>query len=299
MTIAACYLSPEGLVLGADSTSTYANPDGHHYFNHAQKLFEVGEGSSLGIVTWGLGGLAVSSYRMLIAELADDLTATPPTSVAEVAHRWCDHFWNAYASSSFLAPLLARRDVLRAKTEYQVGVPPAPSARTEDEEDEFARLLNTLGVGFCIGGHVASNRRPAAFEITIDPYVGAKPSPVDLPVGTQKFWGVPNLILRLIRGCDIGLRNKVLASGKWAGTPAEFDAFIDEFTLQHPGTVPIRDAIDFTYTCILSTIKAMKFSNLPQVCGGPIEIAVITNDRNFRWVRHKPLDAAIAEGDVS
>src|SRR5712671_5580285 len=67
-------------------------------------------------------------------------------------------------------------------------------------------------------------------------------------------------------------------------------ASTDEYTLQHPGTVPIRDAIDFTYTCILSTIKAMKFSNLPQVCGGPIEIAVITNDRNFRWVRHKSLD---------
>jgi hypothetical protein len=65
VTMAACYLSPEGLVLGADSTSTYANSNGHHYFNHGQKLFEVGQNSSLGIVTWGLGGLAVSSYRML------------------------------------------------------------------------------------------------------------------------------------------------------------------------------------------------------------------------------------------
>lgn len=299
MTIAACYLSPEGLVLGADSTSTYANPDGHHYFNHAQKLFEVGENSSLGIVTWGLGGLAVSSYRMLIAQLADDLEAKPPASVAEVAQRWCDHFWQAYTSASFLAPLFQRRDALRTKSEYVAGKPPAPDSRTEVEENEFARLLNTLGVGFCIGGHVTNNRTSAAFEIVIDAQTGTKPVPAALPVGAQKFWGVPNLILRLIRGCDIGLRNKVLSSGKWTGTEAEFDNFVDEFTLQHPGTVPIRDAIDFTYTCILSTIKAMKFSNLPQVCGGPIEIAVITNDRNFRWVRHKPLDAAITEGDVS
>jgi hypothetical protein len=32
------------------------------------------------------------------------------------------------------------------------------------------------------------------------------------------------------------------------------------------------------------------------VCGGPIEIAVISSDRKFRWVRHKEWDAAIAEG---
>ena len=173
-----------------------------------------------------------------------------------------------------------------------------PNARTEIEENEFVGLLNILGVGFCIGGHVKADRHPAAFEITFDGR-GGKPTPISLPIGMQKFWGVPNLILRLIRGCDVGLRDKILTSGKWIGTEAEFDTLIDEHTLQHPGTVPIRDAIDFTYTCILSTIKAMKFSNLPQVCGGPIEIAVITNDRNFRWVRHKALDAAITEGDGS
>jgi hypothetical protein len=299
VTIAACYLSPEGLVLGADSTSTYANPDGHHYFNHGQKLFEVGEGSSLGIVTWGLGGLAVSSYRMLIAQLADTLEANPADSVAEVAQRWCDHFWNAYSTSPFLTPVFTRRDELAKKRPFgDVKKVSLTSCRTEEEENEYAGILNQLGVGFCIGGHVPSDRNPAAFEITFDGQ-GSKPSPISLPIGVQKFWGVPNLILRLIRGCDIGLRNKILSSGKWTGTEAEFDALIDEHTLQHPGTVPIRDAIDFTYTCILSTIKAMKFSNLPQVCGGPIEIAVITNDRNFRWVRHKSLDAAITEGDGS
>jgi hypothetical protein len=61
--------------------------------------------------------------------------------------------------------------------------------------------------------------------------------------------------------------------------------------------LPIRDAIDFVYTCIYSTIKALKFSSLQQICGGPIEIAIITTDRPFRWVRHKAFDAAISEGE--
>ena len=43
-------------MLGADSTSTYPSLSGPHYYNHAQKLFEIGEDSTVGIVTWGLGG---------------------------------------------------------------------------------------------------------------------------------------------------------------------------------------------------------------------------------------------------
>jgi len=61
----------------------------------------------------------------------------------------------------------------------------------------------------------------------------------------------------------------------------------------------MRDAIDFVHSCISSTIKTLKFSHLSQTCGGPIEIAVITTDRDFRWVRHKEWDAAIKEGYAS
>jgi hypothetical protein len=87
MTIAACYLSPEGIVFGADSTSSMIVPSGSsagvfHFFNHNQKLFQVGENSTLGVVTWGLGGLGSISHRMLLATLADDLKATPPSDVA-------------------------------------------------------------------------------------------------------------------------------------------------------------------------------------------------------------------------
>ncbi len=46
------------------------------------------------------------------------------------------------------------------------------------------------------------------------------------------------------------------------------------------------------------TIKTMKFSHMAPVCGGPVEIAVVTTDRKFRWVRHKKFDAAIGEGGL-
>lgn len=87
MTIAACYVSPEGVVLGADSASTYTFPSGPHHFNYGQKLFEIGQDSTLGIVTWGLGGLELGSYRTLAAKLGDLLANGPIASVHEVAER--------------------------------------------------------------------------------------------------------------------------------------------------------------------------------------------------------------------
>ena len=70
MTIAICYVSPEGIVLGADSTSSaVVSPGGFHYFNFNQKLFEVGEDSTVGVLTWGLGGLGEMSHRRMLADL--------------------------------------------------------------------------------------------------------------------------------------------------------------------------------------------------------------------------------------
>jgi hypothetical protein len=55
MTIAACYRCTEGIVLGSDSTTTYfvGTPQNPRHFNCAQKVFEIGENSTLGIVTCG------------------------------------------------------------------------------------------------------------------------------------------------------------------------------------------------------------------------------------------------------
>ena len=61
-----------------------------------------------------------------------------------------------------------------------------------------------------------------------------------------------------------------------------------------PGVLPIREAIDWVHASIYTTIKGIKFSRFDPVCGGPIEVAVITTDRRFRWVRHKGLDAAMS-----
>ena len=301
MTIAACYISPEGVVLGADSTSTYVvgQKGEQHYYNHAQKLFELSkepEHGTLGAVTWGLGGLQISSHRTLLAEFSDDIEANKPTSVADAADRWAKYFWAAYSDPNCpIAPQVAQCKTLAAKKPYDPGAPADPGIRTQAEEQELTNLQNTFTSGFCVAGYVPPDRKPAAYEIIFSPLLTGAPTPKS--IARISFWGAPNMIQRLIMGGDDDLKNSLMKSPKWTGTRAELDALMLQHALGHP-IIPIRDAIDFVHACIYSTIKAYKFSSLSQICGGPIELGVITTDRPFRWVRHKEWDAAIATGGL-
>jgi hypothetical protein len=292
MTIAACYLSAEGVVFGADSTTTMyvsgmgPNASGaEHHYNFAQKIFQVGENSTLGMTMWGLGNLHSLSYRTLIAQFADSLLGQGAPSMAEVADRWNQYFWSHYSAE--FASILQRAQALRSQ----------PS-RTSDEENELSFLLQAFSGGFCIGGHLMNDRMPRAFEVLFDPSM-AIPGPVrPLVIGTTRFWGCPNLISRLIYGLDESVLLSILRSGQWSGTEQDLLDLLMPHCLGQPFDLPIREAIDWLHASIYTTIKTMKFSHMAPVCGGPVEIAVITTDRRFRWVRHKGLDSAIGEGGL-
>lgn len=170
MTIAACYVTPEGVVLGADSTaSLMLAPGGFHYFNYNQKFFELGDpgAGTLGVVTWGLGGLGETSYRTLFAFLSEDIRKKPPKDVAEVAGRWVDKFWAEYS------PVIKPCQDLNGKKPFDpTANPPDPAARTKDEEAQFEQLKRGLVVGFCIGGYILESRKPDAF-VTSTPCLGS------------------------------------------------------------------------------------------------------------------------------
>ncbi len=292
MTIAACYLSVDGVVFGADSTTTMfvrgLGPDSggmEHHFDFAQKIFQIGEESTLGMTMWGLGNLNNTSYRTILTQFAD-LEKSHAQSMDEVAKRWVEFFFKSYSSE--FASTLARVQELLAK-----------ALKTPEEEGELSFYFNTLSGGFCLGGNLPHDRRPRAFEVMYDPgQISARP-PEELSMGSTKFWGCPNIIHRLLYGVDFQVLEAIENSGKWTGTEDDLLALILPHCLGQPLHLPIREAIDWIYASIYTTIKTMKFSHLAPVCGGPVEIAVITTDRPFRWVRHKKMDAAIAQGGSS
>jgi hypothetical protein len=166
------------------------------------------------------------------------------------------------------------------------------ASRTTDEENEMAWLRQTFSGGFCLGGNTTGDRIPQAFQLLYGP--GApQPVPVRLNPGTANFWGTPNIIERVLYCFDEQLFLAVLQSGKWSGTDQELLDIIMAHRIAQPLDLPLREAIDWVHAVIYTTIKAMKFSQYVPTCGGPIEIAVISSDRRFRWVRHKRFDEAL------
>ena len=292
MTIAACYLSGEGVVLGADSTTTMfvpamdpGAPGADHHYNFAQKIFQVGDDSTLAIAMWGLGNLPNVSYRTLIAQFADSLIGEGVQSMSDVANRWNRFFWDAYSTEA--SSVVQRARQLRSQT-----------SRTPDEERELNFLTQAFSGGFCVGRYLMTDRRPAAFEVLYEPALAGPRSVEPLAVGATRFWGCPNLIDRLVFGLDDSLFARILRSDKWAGTPEDLFNLVRASCLGQPRDLPIREAIDWVHASIYTTIKTMKFSHMAPACGGPVEVAAITTDRKFRWVRHKGFDAAIGEGGL-
>lgn len=290
MTIAACYLSAEGVVFGADSTTTmYVSgvgpemPGSEHHYNFAQKIFQIGEGSELAMTMWGLGNLRNVSYRTLIAQFADSLVSEGAQSMDDVANRWNEFFWPAYSSG--FASVITRVQALQSQP-----------TRTSQEEDELYYLFGAFSGGFCVGGYSKNNRTPSAYEILYNPTMTGPGNCDSLSIGSTRFWGCPNLVSRLLYGLDEALFRTILQSGKWTGTQQDLYDLIRPFCLGQPFDLPIREAIDWIHASIYTTIKTMKFSHMAPACGGPVEIAVITTDRKFRWVRHKSFDSAIIEG---
>jgi hypothetical protein len=286
VTIAACLVTPGGVVLGADSTTTIAvtGHDGSaspHYFDHVQKLFEIGEGSTLGAVTWGLGAFADVSYRVLFAELGDQVAASSCSTVRDVAVAFAHRYWATYSA------------VFHVQSERARGLGKL-SSRTTTETVELKALIETLSVGFCIAGYLLPDRRVRAFELVFSPILEEVPAPRELQSGQPRFWGVPMVMNRLTFGIDSNLLAAIVGSPHWTGSSRELLDLIEPFVLRPAANLPIREAIDYIHSVIVTTSKGLKFSQLPPVCGGQPEVAAITADRRFRWVKHKTLDQALS-----
>lgn len=269
MTIAAAYLVSEGVVLGADSSTTISvrTQQGGggvlQVLSHAQKIFEVGENSRFGVCTWGAGSIGNISHRTVIARLADAIKED--------------------ASVKDAAELLG-----------EIAHP-------------LAHESNVDFVGYYLGGWNPKSHEPACFKIEVTP----KEKKIDsLPLGMCSFSGMPFFFTRVFRGFDPRLRDSLREEIRHffpkESVPADFDHLFQKAFEKATAPLiaaghkdlPIREAIDFVYSYLHITVKAMKFSFGAPVTGGPIEIGFISTDRRFRWARHKSFLSAMLEEEA-
>lgn len=267
MTIAAAYLTSEGVVLGADSATLVSRhtPDGTvgvvQVLRHAQKVFEVGENSRFGLCTYGSGSVGGVSHRGIVARLADKLKKD--TTVAD-----------------------------------------AKNLLVEVVKDASRSAAGEVGdIGYILGGWNEGGHEAECYHVFL-PGAGELTEKA-LPLGEAMFSGAPKFFTRVFRGFDPGLRDSLSATlkARLPSVPDDFDEVLsDAFNEASAPLVaagfkdlPIREAIDFVHTYLHLTVKACKFQFGVPDCGGLIEVAFISNDRRFRWVCHKGFDSAVRE----
>ncbi len=291
MTIAACHVSPEGVVLGADSTTTLLMPGTQSvcHFDHAQKIFEVGQpGACLGLVTWGLGQIGSLSHRSIAAELGAEVAASGQCTFQSIVDILVNIVLPEYRDSYEDQIQLA----IELKNKYDC------NTINPNEISDLNNLIRALSFGYCLGGRPPHVHACSAYSIEFSP-LSEQPATSEIPTETPRFWGVPFFFERLLYGFDSDTISQILDSGHWNASEEVLFDIIDKNQLFTPSHLPIREAIDWIHTIIHTTIRSVKFARWQHICGGPIEIATITSDRPFRWVCHKRLDSAIITSQES
>lgn len=294
MTITACHVCSEGVILGADSMTTISTGGVPKYhFDHAQKIFEVGKPHSLlALATWGGGSFGITSHRRIAHQLGLLKEKNPDKNLKELSLDLQGMARQAFANR---IPAGVWTNRLNRFKELLMKFRSDPQQIDAVELDELVKLHeNNLGGGYFLAGRGSVDSPCEAYEIEWGMMAECdKPIPEKLDPTVPHFRGMPFIMQRLLFGYDPQIVPKIIASGKWSGTDKELHALCASEALTIDSEFfPLRDAIDWIHTVIHTTSRAVKFSG-EIGCGGQPEIAVVTCDRPFRWVCHKPLDMAM------
>jgi hypothetical protein len=266
MTICISIKVPDGLVLAADSMSSYTvmNPatqswDVVQSYSYANKVIQLGS-ASIGALVWGQGSLQGRSMQNLLEQFSKEISgAEEPLNIA--------------ATATTLAGFI--------RTIY---------------EQEFPDAQKRPVLGFLIGGYDDSSpfAQEWGFEFpgTPNPQEILPPS-AKKPVFGVNWFGQTDALIRLMLGFDQrviqGLKDKGLDSAKID----EFFSVQNLWSSKIPYEVifdgmPLQDAVDYAAYLVHVVKGRFRFVVGPKVCGGPVDIAVVKPGK-FEWVRRKAL----------
>lgn len=267
MTICISVRIPEGLVLAADSAAslegTINTPQGPQTgilqtFNYASKVAQIKD-YPIGVMSWGIASLGNRSIQGLIMEFEYDypkMEANKDYTVKKIAD-----------------------DLLKFLREKYIATYPANNKQPR--------------LGIFIGGYSHYSKGNFFSEQFIFDFPKSTDWKVvrpNQPDGGQSFgadwFGQIDMLTRLILGYDRRGLDELIKRGvdktivqKWT------DDHISQLPLAFDG-MPLQDAVDFAHYAVQLTIGAFRFALGPPLCGGDVDIAVIT-PAAFHWAKRK------------
>jgi hypothetical protein len=280
MTICVSVKVSEGLVLAADSTSVVegivtVNGTSTHgilkTFDHVHKVAQI-QDYPVGTLTWGTALIGARSVESLIHEYAHTLVPLAKIDVTSARRR---------TGTTQTAKVRPERNVRQIAEGLRAFIVDAYSA-------EFAGRNPKPPLSVLVSGYSAGMFFPEQwlFEFPegnelrqVRPDVDEKPS-----FGANWF-GITDAITRLHWGRDDALLVDV---AKHCNTSVEdIKNIMDRY--QYPvffDGMPLQDAVDYAAYLVNVVIGRFRFVVGAPLCGGAVEVAVVTPD-GLTWIRRR------------
>jgi hypothetical protein len=250
----------EGLVLAADSAATLTGrvdgPDGVigegvlQTFYNAKKLLQIGNDLPIGVLTWGQAFIGPRTIESLIRE-------------------W--EYNNGWQS------LKTYREV---HPDVQYGV--------ENCARQLMVHLANAHQEVVVAGYSEKSFFPEIWRFVIpfdNDVSNQRPDQKGKPNFGASWFGITEPIIRLHFGRDDGAV-KIL-SEKFNVSPDEIHKVLRPLEYQVPfAQMPLQDAIEYANYMLNVVIGRFRFVAGPELCGGQIDIAAITQ-REFIWISRK------------
>ncbi len=269
----------EGLVLGADSASTLSGqirkPDGSvqegvikTYFN-ARKLLQVGD-FPIGLLTWGAGYIASRTIESLVREW-------------EYEKHWqskkdFDSHYSETEQKEFKVKSCADSVFGHLSDAYR--------AEFGEQSKERSPIIGLIVAGYSRKGFFPEIWR-FIFPEDLDGDVhNQRPDRDGKPDFGASWFGLTDAIARLHFGRDEQVLK--IVSEKLGITPEETHTLFLPLQYSIPFPVmPLQDAIEYAHHMLNVTVGRYRFVIGPELCGGQIEIAAITQQKEFEWISRK------------
>jgi hypothetical protein len=258
MTVVVALKASEGLVLGSDSAVSLRAAEGGilNVFEYGDKLSPIKD-YPIGTLTWGIGSVGDRPIKSLISEFSDGLESF------------------LRVTTSYATPKYTVQEIAQKLHTFM--------------KEKYAQAGEQSVLGMYIGGYSEGRFFPEEYEFGIpgsDEVTRIFPDRDGKPAFGFIWRGTPAPITRLIKGYDI--RTPKIFKGDTPLTDEEKKA-LDRLNYIIPiGSMPLQDGIDLVKFLVNTAIGISRFGLGAPVCGGEIDIAVVTRD-GFRWVKKKEL----------
>jgi len=262
----------EGLVLGTDSAAAlYGRIEGPggvqegivKIFHNANKLLQIGD-FPIGLLTWGQAFIGMRTIESLVRQWEHD-------------NGWQsrEEYKETYSEEPYAVKVCAERLYEHLAKAY---------------DEQFGSLPEQQrpGLGVVIAGYSEQAFFPEIwrFVLPVDKeVVNQRPDRDGKPDFGANWFGLTDAIVRLHWGRDDAVIK--LISERFGIPEQEVLETLNSLQYQIPFAVmPLQDAIEYAHYMINVAVGRYRFVAGPELCGGKIDVAAITQ-REFRWISRK------------